>query len=250
MACERKLASPAGLFRPPSPLAFCLFPVRSTAARQREDLMQLIGMLDSPYVRRVAIALIATKTPFIHRPISLFRHMDQFSKLNPLLKAPTLLTNDGAALMDSGVILDYLAGVQPRVAALTPSKPPQRLAAARATGLALTVMEKAVQRHYERMLRPAEKQHEPWIDRVMGQLTAGLSALDTELPGSGWIGGQLGIADISVACAFGFTHTVLADIVETTRYPNLGAFSARAEALPAFRAAPPEDGAMASAIGD
>ncbi len=124
--------------------------------------------------------------------------------------------------MDSSVILDYLAGVDPRIAALTPSKAPQRLAALRATGLALTVMEKAVQRHYERMLRPAEKRHEPWVDRVMSQLTAGLSALDAELPGSGWIGGELGIADISVACAFGFTRSVLADVVETGRYPNLG----------------------------
>ena len=164
--------------------------------------MQLIGMLDSPYVRRVAIALIIAKTPFIHRPISLFRHIDQFSKLNPLLKAPTLLTDGGAALIDSGVILDYLAGVHPRIAALTPSKAPERLAAARATGLALTVMEKAVQRHYERALRPAEKRHEPWVDRVMTQLTAGLGALDAELPGSGWIGGELGLAEISVACGF------------------------------------------------
>ena len=146
--------------------------------------MQLIGMLDSPYVRRVAIALIMAKTPFIHRPISLFRHIDEFSKLNPLLKAPTLLTDDGVALMDSSVILDYLAGVDPRIAALAPptAPEPQRLAALRATALALTVMEKAVQRHYERMLRPAEKQHGPWVDRVMGQLTAGLSALDVELP--------------------------------------------------------------------
>jgi glutathione S-transferase len=212
--------------------------------------MQLIGMLDSPYVRRVAITLIIGRTPFIHRPISLFRHIDEFSKLNPLLKAPTLVTDDGVALMDSSVILDYLAGVDPRIAALTPSKAPQRLEALRATGLALTVMEKAVQRHYERMLRPAEKQHEPWVDRVMGQLTAGLSALDAELPGSGWMGGEMGVADITVACAFGFTQSVLGDLVETSRYPNLGAFCARAEALPAFRAAPPEDGATASAIGD
>jgi glutathione S-transferase len=212
--------------------------------------MQLIGMLDSPYVRRVAITLIIGRTPFIHRPISLFRHIDEFSKLNPLLKAPTLLTDDGAALMDSSVILDYLADIDPRIAALTPSRAPQRLEALRATGLALTVMEKAVQRHYERMLRPAEKQHEPWVDRVMGQLTAGLSALDAELPGSGWMGGEMGVADITVACAFGFTQSVLGDLVETSRYPNLGAFCARAEALPAFRAAPPEDGATASAIGD
>jgi len=62
----------------------------------------------------VAIALIMAKTPFIRRPISLFRHIDQFSELNPLLKAPTLLTDDGVALMDSSVILDYLAGVDPR----------------------------------------------------------------------------------------------------------------------------------------
>jgi glutathione S-transferase len=212
--------------------------------------MQLIGMLDSPYVRRVAIALIIAKTPFIHRPISLFRHIDQFSKFNPLLKAPTLLTDDGVALMDSSLILDYLAGVDSGIAALTPSKAPQRLEALRATGLALTVMEKAVQRHYERMLRPAEKQHEPWVDRVMGQLSAGLSAMDAELPGSGWISGELGLADITVACAFGFTHALLADVVETSRYPNLGAFCARAEALPPFRAAPPEDGATASVIGD
>jgi len=82
------------------------------------------------------------------------------------------------------------------------------------------------------------------------QLTAGLSALDAELPGSGWMGGELGVADITGACAFGFTQSVLGDLVETSRYPNLGAFCARAEALPAFRAAPPEDGATASAIGD
>jgi len=211
--------------------------------------MQLIGMLDSPYVRRVAIVLIMTKTPFIHRPISLFRHIDQFLKFNPLLKAPTLLTDDGVTLMDSSVILD-LAGVDPRIAALAPSTAPQRLAALRATALALTVMEKAVQRHYERMLRPAEKQDGPWVDRVTGQLTAGLSALDVELPGSGWIASELGVADITAVCAFGFTHSLLADVVDTGRYPNLGAFSARAEALPAFRAAPAVDGAIAPTIAD
>jgi glutathione S-transferase len=219
-------------------------------ALERENLMQLIGMLDSPYVRRVAIVLIVAKTPFIHRPISLFRHINQFSKFNPLLKAPTLLTDDGVTLMDSSVILEYLAGVDPRIAALAPSTAPQRLAALRATALALTVMEKAVQRHYERMLRPLEKRDGPWVDRVTGQLTAGLSALDVELPGSGWIAGELGLADITAVCAFGFTHSLLADVVDTGQYPNLGAFSARAEALPAFRAAPAVDGAIAPTIAD
>src|ERR1700674_4461493 len=118
MACGRKLSPLVALLH--SPGVPCVLAVSSPRypALERGNLMQLIGMLDSPYVRRVAIALIMAKTPFIHRPISLFRHIDQFLELNPLLKAPTLLTDDGAALMDSSVILDYLAGVDPRIAAL------------------------------------------------------------------------------------------------------------------------------------
>lgn len=208
--------------------------------------MELVGMLDSPYVRRVAVALLAAGVPFVHRPISLFRHIGEFSKINPLLKAPTFVADDGTALMDSSVILDYLASIAPALAALTPSATAARLAAARASGLALTVMEKAVQRHYERALRPPEKQHESWIERVDRQLAAGLDALDRESPGSGWIGGgDLGVADISVVCAFGFTQIVLADLVDKARHPRLAAFCARAEALPAFRAAPALDGVSA-----
>jgi glutathione S-transferase len=133
--------------------------------------MHLIGMLDSPYVRRVAVALVAADVPFVHRPISLFRHIDEFSKINPLLKAPTLVADDGTALMDSNLILDYLASVHPRIAALTPSTTPERLRHLRISGLALAVMEKAVQRHYERALRPENKRHKPWIARDWRDLT-------------------------------------------------------------------------------
>ena len=213
--------------------------------------MQLIGMLDSPFVRRVAVTLIAAKVPFEHRPISLFRHIDAFARINPLLKAPTLVADDGTVLMDSSVILDYLAAAFPRIAGLTPSEPHARLRALRLTALALTVMEKAVQRHYERALRPPERRHDPWVERVMGQLMAGLAALDAEAPQNGWVDGELGTADISVVCAFTFTRLILADLVEIGRYPNLAEFCARAEALPAFLAAPAEDGVTAPfAIAD
>jgi glutathione S-transferase len=207
--------------------------------------MHLIGMLDSPYVRRVAVALVAADVPFVHRPISLFRHIDEFSKINPLLKAPTLVADDGTALMDSNLILDYLASVHPRIAALTPSTTPERLRHLRISGLALAVMEKAVQRHYERALRPENKRHKPWIARVIGQLAAGLAGLDAELPKSGWIGGELGLADISAACAIGFVRGVVPDVVDASGYRNLADFSDRAEALAVFRAAPAEDGVTA-----
>ncbi len=131
------------------------------------------------------------------------------------------------------------------MAALIPSAPADRLRALRVAGLALIVMEKAVQRHYERALRPAEKQHQPWVDRILGQLHEGLAALDRELPKTGWIAGDLGLADIAATCAYGFTVKTVGDVVDVAPYPNLAAFSARAEALPAFCAAPAEDGVAA-----
>lgn len=205
--------------------------------------MQLIGMLDSPYVRRVAIALVRLGVPFKHQPLSLFRHVDAFSAINPLLKAPTLVTDDGTVLTDSSVMLDYVASITPGGAALWPADPARRLAAARATGIALTVCEKAVQTHYERALRPPERRHEPWVERVRRQLLAGLDALEAETPASA--SGELGLAEISVACGFAFTQLVIADVAPAQRTPRLAAYCARLEERPEFRAVPAEDGVEA-----
>ena len=63
-------------------------------------------MLDSPYVRRVAISLQLLGLPFEHRSVSVFRGFDEFSRINPVVKAPTLVCDDGGVLMDSTLILD------------------------------------------------------------------------------------------------------------------------------------------------
>lgn len=204
--------------------------------------MQLIGMLDSPYVRRVAVTMIHAGLPFAHRPISLFRHIDEYVKLSPLLKAPSLIADDGTVLVESGLILDYASTLSPRIAAMRATSLP----ALRLTGVASIACEKSVQFHYERALRGPGERSESWTARVVGQMTRALEALEAEVPGAGWIdGGEIGIADISVACAYSFTQVMIPDIIPTTRYPRLAAFAARAEALPAFQAAPAEDGAVA-----
>jgi len=211
--------------------------------------MQLIGMLDSPYVRRVAIVMLRLGLPFEHRPISLFRHIDEFRRFNPLLKAPTLIADDGTLLMDSSLIIDHLVSLAPDGGRLMPTGAPARLAALRSLGLSLTVCEKAVQTHYERALRPVEKQHEPWIARVHAQLFAGLDLLEKDAAArEGWLFEQrVTLADISLACAFTFTQNYLKDVVDKAGYPSLSAFCARAEALPEFLAAPPLDGVTAPA---
>jgi glutathione S-transferase len=206
--------------------------------------LQLIGMLDSPYVRRVAIALLRLGLPFEHRPVSLFRQIDAFRAINPMLKAPTLITDDGTALMDSSLIIDYAESLAPHAPRLTPSAPAARLRSYRINGLALAVDEKAVQVHYERVLRPPEKRHEPWLTRVREQLASGLEALERAAGGAdAWLIGEGPmLADITVATAFAFTQLYTADLVPKARYPALAAFWGRAETLAEFRAAPAEDG--------
>jgi glutathione S-transferase len=200
--------------------------------------MQLVGMFDSPYVRRAAISLRLLGVPFEHRPVSVFSAFEQFRAINPVVKAPTLVCDDGTVLMDSTLIIDHAEMSSGR--SLMPVGAAQRLRALRIVGLALAACEKTVQIVYERNLRPAEKQHQPWIDRVQGQLVAAYSALEHEaaampLPADEPTMTQAGV---STAVAWAFTQLMLPDAIGAADYPVLAAYSARAESLPAFLAAP------------
>ncbi|MGN2259549.1 glutathione S-transferase, partial [Pseudomonas aeruginosa] len=128
--------------------------------------MQLIGMLDSPFVRRVAIALRLLDLPYEHRPLSVFRNFEAFSLFNPMVKAPTLVLDDGTVLMDSSLILDYLECLAGRERSLLPQRPQARARALSLIGAALVACEKSVQIYYELNLRPEERRHGPWLERV------------------------------------------------------------------------------------
>lgn len=202
--------------------------------------MQLIGMLDSPYVRRVAVSFQLLGLPFEHRPLSVFRTFEEFRRINPVVKAPTLICDDGEVLMDSTLILDYAEALASPRRTLMPGVISQRQHALRIIGLALAACEKSVQIVYERNLRPAEKQHAPWIERVTSQLLAaydGLEAAFSRRPLAA-NGDAINQAGVSTAVAWQFTQRMLPDVVDAANYPLLRAFSAQAEQLPAFAAAP------------
>ncbi|HEY9620638.1 MAG TPA: glutathione S-transferase [Crinalium sp.] len=204
--------------------------------------MQLIGMLDSPYVRRVAISLKCLGIPFDHQPLSVFRNVDEFSKINPLVKAPTLVCDNGDVLMDSTLILDYIETLVEPEKSLMPSNPALRQRSLQLLGLALIVCEKTVQIVYERELRPVEKQHQPWIDRVTQQLLAGYDLLEqAATQRSPWlINDQILQPDISVCVAWRFTQFVIPDVVDAAHYPALSKLSAAAEQRPEFLSTPLE----------
>lgn len=142
--------------------------------------MQLIGMLDSPYVRRAAIAMQLLGLRFEHRSLSVFRTFDEFSRINPVVKAPTFVCDDGTVLMDSTLILQYAQSLSPGRALLPPSDPALKRAL-RLIGLALAATDKSVQAVYEQQLRPDDKQHAPWLERVGAQLRAALLELEAEM---------------------------------------------------------------------
>lgn len=70
--------------------------------------MFLIGQYDSPFVRRTAIALRLYGLPFEHKPWSTFGDAEQVAAYNPVQRVPTLVLDDGEALIESSAILDYL----------------------------------------------------------------------------------------------------------------------------------------------
>lgn len=198
--------------------------------------MKLIGMLDSPYVRRVAISLELYGVEFVHEPLSVFRTFNEFAQINPVVKAPTLVLDDGTVLMDSSLILDYLETLAPADKKLLPQAPAARARDLQRLGLALAACEKSVQIVYEHNLRPAEKQHAPWLDRVSGQLLAAYSLLEKQLPDSD----ALTQASITAAVAWSFSQFTVASVVRADAFPNLKRHAERLEEHPAFRKYPIE----------
>jgi glutathione S-transferase len=200
--------------------------------------MELIGMLDSPYVRRVAVTLQLLRLPYVHRPISVFRTFDDFHAINPVVKAPTLVCSDGQTLMDSTLIIDHIESVAGR--SLMPAGGPQRQRALRIVGLGLAACEKAVQIVYERNLRPAEKLHEPWMLRVKGQLVAAFAQVEAEMVAQPLPVEVASIdqAGVTAAVAWRFAQEMVPGEVDAQAYPATARFSSEAEGLDAFRAAP------------
>lgn len=195
--------------------------------------MLLVGMLDSPYVRRAAIAGTVLGIPFEHQSVSVFRHMDRFRAINPLIKAPSLVADDGTVLMESQLIIQHMEDVAGR--SLRPADPAARLADLRATALAIVTCEKAIAIEYERK-RPEAIRYAPWVDRVTDQLDEALEAVEaivaanwTSLPAA-WTHGAIG-----AAVAWGFIRFTIPDAVAADAYPALAAHAARCEATELFK---------------
>lgn len=202
----------------------------------------LIGMYDSPFVRRVAIAMDQLGMPFEHRNWSVGKDFDRIRAYSPLGRVPVLVPGDGEPLAESAMILEHLDDLVGPERALMPPPGPERRAALRLLAFATGAAEKAIQIVGERVFRPEEKWHPPYLERCRAQMRGALGELDKACAAAGdreWLTGsasgdsRIGTADITVACFSTYIREAVPEPLDA--FPALQAYVDRCEALPVFR---------------
>lgn len=201
--------------------------------------MKLIGILLSPFVRRVAVSLAILKLPFELDEVFVFGERDTVRRFNPLVRIPILALDDGENLVESGAILDEIDHMVGPARALTPSDGLLRRRVVQITAIALASAEKAQWSFYEGNVRPAEKIHMPWIEHNDGQALGGfeyLNAIAKKIDDRGWMGGTPTIsqADVTTTIAFTYVGAARPHLKLPERFPELARFAERCESLPAF----------------
>lgn len=202
--------------------------------------MELIGMLDSPYVRRVAIAFQLLGINFKHRSVSVFGDYEQFRRINPVVKAPTLICSNGKILTDSNLIIEYGISISDIKRQIISNDLEIKQQALSKIGLALVACEKSIQIVYENSLRPSEKRHQPWINRVAEQLVSAFNLLESAVSDEPTqiTSETIDLAQLTIAVIWKFNQEMLPEVIRKEDFPTLAGLSLKAESLPEFKAAP------------
>ena len=199
--------------------------------------MILIGQYDSPFVRRVGIALTLYGLPFEHRPWSVFGDVDQIAALNPLIRVPVLVLDDGFVLTDSHMILDHLDHLVNKKVVMFPRHEPDRYRALKVAALATGLADKAVSLFYERRLHlVASDTWDARCRRQMGGVVVALEADRASRASPYWFGERIGHADIAIASALRFATDAHPGVLDMAACPTLTAHCAMMEAMPVFQA--------------
>ena len=198
--------------------------------------MILIGQFDSPFVRRVGIALTLYNIRFTHEPWSVFGDAEKIRPYNPLIRVPTLVLEGGETLIDSHMIIDFIDRMVPVDRAMYPLVDPSRRRALRIATMATGIAEKAVSLFYEKRLH--SQTSDIFVRRCGAQIAGALAALETDRiqrTSDYWFGNRIGHADIAVAVALRFLNEAHPGMVAMADYPYLTVHAARCEALPVFQ---------------
>ncbi len=195
--------------------------------------MKLIASYTSPYARKVRIALAEKKIECDFVEESPWAAETTVPTYNPLGKVPVLVLDDGTALFDSRVIVEYLDTVSP-VSRLIPEPSRQRIAVKRWEALSDGVCDAAVAIVLENK-RPLRQQNKDWFERQRRKIDLGLKELASELGERTWCNGEAySLADIATGCALGYLDLRHATIDWRAAHPNLGRHAEKLARRPSF----------------
>lgn len=207
----------------------------------------LIGWNRSPYTRRVGISMDIYGIPFEQRRITAWESYDEVKKFNPIVKIPTLITEDGQHLIDSSAILDYLDCRVGPEKALMPPPSPLRDRVRKITALSQAIIDKGRELRFEIHLRPPELRYEDWVVRYSGQLTSAIAALNDQLGEPFAAGEKLTQADITCGCMYDMMTRMFPELLSEGQHGALDALGARCHAMPEFQRATLESDEAAKA---
>ena len=196
--------------------------------------MKLLGSLASPYTRKVRVVLAEKKIECEFEKVDVNPPENPVNAHNPLGKVPTLMLDDGTALFDSRVIVEFLDGVSP-LARLIPDDNRERVAVRRWEALADGALDAGLLVRYE-SLRAKKEQSPAWTAKQVGKLQRSLAMLSSELGDRNWChGDRYTLADIALGCCLGWVEFRKPGGVEWRgEYSNLERHYAKLMERPAF----------------
>ena len=189
--------------------------------------MKIIGSYVSPYVRKVLACINLKDLDYEIDPITPFFGGDDFDRLSPLRRIPVLIDGD-VTLCDSSVICAYLDEAYPHHP-LLPVSPADRAKARWLEEFADTRLGDIFiwALFYQRRVHPmvwGEPGDETRIAKAIEEdAPSALDYLESELPADGFLFGEIGLADISIASFF--RNAAYAEYrVDGGRWPKTAAF--------------------------
>jgi len=195
--------------------------------------MKLIGSNTSPYVRKVRIVMAEKRIDFEHVLENPWAPDTRIADSNPLGKVPCLVMEDGGAVFDSRVIVEYLDTINP-VNKLIPASGRARVEVRCWEALGDGMCDAAILARLE-STRPKEQQSDDWIARQMAKVEQGLAAASRGLGDKPWCAGNnFTLADIATGCALGYLDFRYAHIEWRKTYPNLGKLADKLAARASF----------------
>jgi glutathione S-transferase len=196
--------------------------------------MKLIGANASPFVRKVRIVLAEKKIDYQYVLEDVWASQSTISSLNPLGKVPTLIMEDGGAVFDSRVIVEYLDTLTP-LHRLIPQASRERVEVKVWEALADGLMEAAILVRLENTQRSEDKRNAAWIGRQMAKVERSLAAMSEGLAGKEWCsGGKYSLADVAVGSALGYLDFRFAALDWRTPNQGLATLYAKLALRPSF----------------